>query len=120
MRVIGFDPFPALGNIHKLSPGVELARTLSELIKESDVLSIHVPLTDKTRDSIGHSIIDELPRGAILVNYARGPIVDEEAVIKALDSGRLSNYITDFPSGRLVAHPKVLAPSPSWRQHRRK
>lgn len=108
MRVIGFDPSPALENIHQLSPDVELSRSLSGLLRSADILTIHVPLNNKTRKMVNAELLRQLPVGAILVNYARPAIVDEEAVVAALASGQLSSYITDFPSPALLCHPNVL------------
>ncbi len=108
MRVIGFDPAPALENIHMLSPEVEISRSMGEVVRNANILSIHVPYNDKTKGFVDSELLEDLPAGAILINYARGRIVDESAVLAALDSGRLSGYITDFPSGAIIAHPKVL------------
>lgn len=108
MQVIGFDPFPALENIHELSPEVTLARSMDEVVRNADILTIHSPLNNKTRGMVNDGLIKKLPKGAILVNYARGPIVDDEAVIAALTSGHLETYITDFPARSILRHPKVL------------
>ena len=108
MRVLGFDPFPALENIHALSPGVTLCRTPADVVRHADVLSLHLPLSDKSRGLVNAEFLARLRPGAILINYARGPIVDETAVIAALESGRLGGYITDFPSARTLAHPAIL------------
>lgn len=109
MQVIGFDPFPALENIHHLYPEVRLARSWREVVEHADVLSLHMPLNDKTRNFINADILRRLPEGAILVNYARGPLIDEAAVLEALDSGRIAGYITDFPTASMLRHPKVIA-----------
>ncbi len=109
MRVIGFDPFPALENIHILSPEVTLCRSLSEILRHADILTLHMPLNDKTKGLVNAKMLSQLPHGAILVNYARGPVVDDEAVLAALNSGALLAYVTDFPTSRILAHPHVLA-----------
>ncbi len=109
MRVVGFDPSPALENIHQLSPEVTLARSLGEVLNGANVLSLHMPVNAKTRGLVNGEFIEQLPVGAILVNYARGPIVEDDAVFTGLTSGRLAGYITDFPSAALLAHPKVLS-----------
>ncbi|HIJ78696.1 MAG: 3-phosphoglycerate dehydrogenase family protein [Desulfobulbaceae bacterium] len=108
MRVIGFDPFPALENIHNLSPEVILARSLGEMVRHADILTVHTPLNEKTIGVVDRDLLNRLPAGAILVNYARGPIVDEAAVLAALDSGQLSAYLTDFPTKATLAHPKII------------
>lgn len=108
MQVVGFDPAPALGNIHGLSPQVRLSRSMKDLLRQSDILSLHLPLNQKTQGLVGREMLAQLPPGAILVNYARGPVVDEEAVLAALASGALSCYIADFPSAAVVSHPKII------------
>jgi len=108
MRVIGFDPSPALENIHALSPEVVLARSLADVLREADILSLHLPLGEKTRGLVTSDLLARLPAGAILVNYARGPIVDNGAVLAALESGALSCYITDFPAAAVLDHAKIL------------
>ena len=108
MRVVGFDPAPALENIHGLSPQVRLSRSLADLLRQADILSLHLPLNGKTRGLVGCEMLAQLPPGAILVNYARGPIVDEQAVLARLADNGLSCYITDFPTAATVNHPRII------------
>ncbi len=108
MKVKGFDPKPVLANIHMLLPEVEVVHTLDEAIGKADIVSLHVPLIDRTRNLVSSEFLARMKKGALLVNYARGPIVNEEAVLSALDSGRLRGYIADFPSKLLIGHEKVL------------
>ncbi|MBU0483353.1 MAG: phosphoglycerate dehydrogenase [Proteobacteria bacterium] len=109
MKVIGFDPSPAVENIHALDPEVILSRSMMDVIRQSDILSLHMPYNDKTRGLVNAELLRQLPEGAILVNHARGPIVDEQAVLSVLDNGRLNRYITDFPSGALIDHRRVIS-----------
>lgn len=108
MEVKGFDPKPVLANIHMLLPDVELVHSLDQAIGKADIVSLHVPLIEKTKDLVNNEFIARMKKGALLVNYARGPIVNEEAVLVALDSGRLSGYIADFPTEKLIGHDRVL------------
>jgi len=108
MRTIGFDPSPALENIHMLSPEVTLSRSLNDVIKNADILTLHMPYNENTRDLMNGELIAKLPDGAMLINYARGEVVVNEDVLAALDSGKLGCYITDFPSAALIGHPKVI------------
>lgn len=108
MRVIGFDPFPALGNIHQLSAEVDLARSMNELVSRAEILTLHVPLSNKTRGLVNTDFLARLQNGTILVNYSRGEIIDEPALLAALDSGRLAGYLTDFPTAVIVGHPLVI------------
>lgn len=108
MRVLGFDPYPAIENIHQLSPDVDFVRSQAEIVHSADILSLHVPYNRKTQHLVNGEFLRSLKPGAILVNYARGEVVDDKAVLAALDSGRLGGYLTDFPTSAMLHHPKVL------------
>lgn len=108
MQVMGYDPGPALDNIHQLSPDVKICRSLKDCVGDADIVSIHLPLNEKTKNLINAEFIAKMKKGAVLVNYSREQIVDEEAVIAALDSGWLEAYLTDFPTSLNVGHEKVL------------
>ena len=109
MKVVGFDPQITVRRAWQLSSGVEQVDTLDRLFKKSDAVSVHVPLVNGTRSLVNRDRLALLPDKAILINFARGGIVDTEAVLQALDSGRLHAYICDFPTRELIAHPKVVA-----------
>lgn len=108
MRVIGFDPFPVMDNIHELSPRVELAKSRREVLSQADYVSVHVPLNRKTTGLINDDFIEAMKEGALLFNYARGPVADEDAILRGLDSGKLSGHISDFPSEKFIGHEKIL------------
>lgn len=108
MRVIGFDPFPVMDNIHDLSPDVELARSRAEVLAQSDYVSLHVPLNKNTQGLVSTEFLNKMKPGALLLNYARGPVVDEDAVVQALADGHLRGYITDFPSEKIIGCDKIL------------
>ena len=109
MRVIGYDPYPVLENIHRLLPEVKLAQSRQEVLAQADYLSLHVPLNKATAGLVNAEFIAGMKKGAVLLNYARGPIVDAEAVRTALDAdGQLAGYLADFPTEKLLGHEKVL------------
>ncbi|WP_028582572.1 3-phosphoglycerate dehydrogenase family protein [Desulfogranum japonicum] len=109
MKVIGFDPFPAMDNIHYLSPEVTLARSRREALENADFISVHIPLNNKTRGYVTQKdFLQFVKDGAILINYARGPVVDEGAVLAALASGKLRGHISDFPSTKFLNHKKII------------
>ncbi|PIE60037.1 MAG: 3-phosphoglycerate dehydrogenase [Desulfobulbus propionicus] len=109
MRVIGFDPFPAMDNIHGLSSEVVLARSRKEALGQADFISVHIPLNPNTRNYVTQKdFLEFVRKGAILINYARGPIVDEHAVLAALENGTLRGHISDFPSLQFIGHKKIL------------
>jgi D-3-phosphoglycerate dehydrogenase len=108
MKVVGFDPAITVENAWQLSSGVNQAETLDQLFKDADFISIHVPLLDATRKIVNADRLALLNNGAVLVNFARGGIVDDAAAIAALDSGKLHAYVSDFPTPELIAHPKAM------------
>ncbi|MDB5102529.1 MAG: D-isomer specific 2-hydroxyacid dehydrogenase NAD-binding protein [Fibrobacteres bacterium] len=108
MNVIGYDPFPTVANVHLLNPRVEIAHKLDDVIAQADVISVHVPLSDKTRNLIGEAQLKKAKNGVILMNYARKGIYDDAAVVAGLESGKVSHYINDFPSKALLGRPNVI------------
>ena len=109
MRVVGFDPKLTVQRAWQLSASVEQARSLEELLGRCDFVSVHVPLTDTTRGLLDARRLACLRPGAVVLNMARGGIVDTDAVVAALDAGRLHAYVTDFPDARLAGHRGVIA-----------
>lgn len=109
MKVLGFDPKITVERAWQLSADVEQAATLDELFSRADYISPHVPLVDGTRGLIDAHRIGLMKAGSVLLNFARGPIVDEAAVIAALESGSLSAYVCDFPSEALLAQERCIA-----------
>ena len=109
MKVVGFDPQITVRRAWQLSSGVQQVDTLDRLFKESDFVTAHVPLIDATRGMINADRIALMRDGSVLINFARGGIVDDDAALAALDSGKLHAYVSDFPTPALIAHPKVIA-----------
>lgn len=108
MKVIGYDAFPTLTNMHQLNRQVEIARRMEEVIAAADVLSAHVPFSEKTRHLIGEDQIRLMKPECILMNYARDGIYDDAAVLEALDTGKVSVFITDFPTHALIQNGRVM------------
>ena len=109
MRVIGFDPAMTVERAWQMSSGVEKAASLDHLFSQADFVTVHVPLIDATRDLVNAERLALMKEDAILLNFARGGIVDEDAVIAALDADRLAAYVCDFPNNKNRLHPKVTA-----------
>ncbi len=109
MKVAGFDPQITVRRAWQLSSGVEQTETLDHLFKKSDAVSVHVPLLDDTRGLVNRERLALMRKGGVLINFARGGVVDNTAVIKSLDSGHLRAYVCDFPTAELVAHPNATA-----------
>jgi D-3-phosphoglycerate dehydrogenase len=109
MRVIGFDPEITVDAAWRLPSSVRKAHSIEELLRVSDFVTLHVPLLPVTRNLIDAKRLENVKHGAVLLNFARDRIVDEQAVLAALRARRLKYYMTDFPSAALLAEPAVVA-----------
>ena len=109
MDVVGFDPQLTVESAWQLSSLAKRAGSIDDLISRADIVTLHVPLNDHTRHVINAARLDFMKKGAVLINFSREKVVDEEAVLAALDSGQLAAYVCDFPSRNLLGHDKVIA-----------
>jgi D-3-phosphoglycerate dehydrogenase len=108
MNVLGYDPAITVQHAWQLSSGVQKAVNLDDLFARADVVTVHVPLTKSTDKLVNGARIETMRRGSVILNFSRDAIVDSEAVIAALNDGKLLAYVTDFPSRALLDHPKVI------------
>ena len=109
MKVIGFDPKITVESAWRLAADVQRAQSIDSVIAAADILTFHVPLNDQTRNILDATRVQALKPGAIVINLSREGVVDVEALCQALDQGQLHAYVTDFPTPKLVSHPKVIA-----------
>jgi D-3-phosphoglycerate dehydrogenase len=109
MNVLGYDPEITVDAAWSLPAQVRKAHSIDEVLKGSHFVTLHVPLTKATRDLLNAARLAHARAGAILVNFSREGIVDDRAVVEALDAHRLKAYVTDFPTARLAGHPGVVA-----------
>lgn len=107
MKVLGYDPQITVQRAWTLSANVEQALSLEDLFARSDAITVHVPLNDATRGLVNAPRLALMRKGSVVLNFARGPIVDAAATIAALDAGQLHAYVCDFPSNALKDHPRV-------------
>ena len=108
MNVAGYDPYISVDAAWKLSGNVRNAESLDVLLSTADYVTIHIPYSETTRDMLDAKKISRMKKGARLINLARGGLVREADIAAALDSGRLSLYVTDFPTPELLSHNKVI------------
>jgi D-3-phosphoglycerate dehydrogenase len=108
MRVIGYDPTITVQRAWQLESDVEAALSIDDLLSRSDFVTFHVPLTDQTRHMINAERMKTLKDGAVMLNFSRDGILDDDAVVTALDQGKLYAYCCDFPSNLLKDHPRVV------------
>jgi D-3-phosphoglycerate dehydrogenase len=109
MKVVGFDPKITVRRAWQLSSAVQQVDTLDRLFKKSNAVTVHVPLVETTHHLVNRDRLALMPSDSVLINFARGGVVDNDATIAALDSGQLHAYVCDFPTPDLIAHPKVVA-----------
>jgi D-3-phosphoglycerate dehydrogenase / 2-oxoglutarate reductase len=108
MKVVGYDPTITVQRAWQLASDVQPAISIDDLLSRSDFVTFHVPLTDETRHMINAERIKILKKGAVLLNFSREGILDDDAVVTALDQGHLYAYCCDFPSNLLKDHPRVV------------
>ena len=108
MDVIGLDPFISVEHAWSLSRAIKRASTLEELLQKSDYVTIHVPLSPKTKNMFDTRLFGLMKNGARLLNFSRAELVDGEACRQALKEGKLLGYVTDFPTEDMINVPGVV------------
>ena len=109
MDVYGYDPFLSVDSALRLDRHIHVVQDINELYKRADYITIHIHFTPKTEKMIDETAIANMKRGVRFINLARGEIVDDDAMLAALDTGKVAAYVTDFPNNRIVQAPHVIA-----------
>ena len=109
MDVYGYDPFLSVDAALRLDRHVHVVRDVRELYKKADYITAHIHFNEKTRHMIDADALAQMKPGVRLINLARGGVVDDDALLAALDAGQVTAYVTDFPTNKLVAAPHVVA-----------
>jgi D-3-phosphoglycerate dehydrogenase / 2-oxoglutarate reductase len=108
MHVIGYDPEITVDSAWSLPATVKKAHSLGEVLKHSNFLTLHVPLVDATRGMVDAGGIAQMKAGAVVLNFSRGGVVDETAILEALETGQLAKYVCDFPAPHLAQQAGVI------------
>ncbi|MFV0406161.1 MAG: phosphoglycerate dehydrogenase [Propioniciclava sp.] len=108
MNVLGYDPKVTVEHAWQLSSSVERVTALDQLLRRADIITVHIPLVDGTRGLIAGPQFQAMKQSAVLINFARGPIVDETALVAALEDNQLRGYVCDFPTPALNQRPRVV------------
>ncbi len=108
MDVIGYDPQITVQSAWRLSADVRQASSVDDLLRQADFVTFHVPLVDATRHLIDEQRIRGMKDGAVVLNFAREGIVDNDAIVDALDAGKLYAYVCDFVAPRINGHPRIV------------
>ena len=109
MNVLGYDPEITVEAAWSLPSEVRKAHSIEEVLRNCDYVTLHVPLLDVTRNLINSQRVKAMKHGAILLNFSRDGIVDNDAVLEGLESKRLRYYVCDFPARKLLGKPHVVA-----------
>ncbi|MCW8920175.1 MAG: phosphoglycerate dehydrogenase [Sedimenticola sp.] len=108
MNVIGYDPTITVRSAWQLSSDIKQALSVDDLVSRCDFITFHVPLIESTKHMINAERLQSMKKNSVLLNFARSGIIDDEAAVAALDSGKLYAYICDFPSNLLKDHPRCI------------
>ena len=109
MDVYGYDPYLSVDSALRLDRHIRVVQDINELYRRADYITIHIHFTPQTRHMIDGEAIAHMKNGVRFINMARGEIVDDEAMLSALDIGKVATYVTDFPTNKLVRSPHVVA-----------
>jgi D-3-phosphoglycerate dehydrogenase len=109
MDVLGYDPEITVDAAWSLPSQVKKANSVAEVLKNADFVSMHVPLVDATRKMINAEALAQARQGAVLLNFSREGVVDEAAVLAALEAKKLACYVCDFPTANVINHPQIIA-----------
>ncbi|MDD4844356.1 MAG: 3-phosphoglycerate dehydrogenase family protein [Anaerotignum sp.] len=108
MDVIGYDPYLSLESAWHLSPSVEKADSIEDVVAKCDYITLHIPLTDKTKHTYNEELFAKTKPGARLLNFARGGLVDTTALLAALENGTIARYVTDFPEKEILGYENII------------
>ncbi|MHB1948458.1 MAG: 3-phosphoglycerate dehydrogenase family protein [Gammaproteobacteria bacterium] len=109
MKVVGYDPTITVSRAWELSSSVQQARSIDDLLLEADFVTFHVPLNEETQHMINASRMHLLKKGVVMLNFARDGIVDNDALIEAIQSKHVLAYVTDFPNEKIKDFPQVIS-----------
>ncbi|PWL70612.1 MAG: 3-phosphoglycerate dehydrogenase [Clostridiales bacterium] len=109
MTVLGYDPYLSVDAAWALSRGIVHAKSVEDIYKNSDYITIHVPYNSETKHMINAEVIDMMKPGVRVLNFARGELVDDDAMLAALEAGKVARYVTDFPNEKTVNTKGVVA-----------
>ena len=109
MQVYGYDPFLSVNNALKLSSQIKIVKELEDIAKKCDYITIHIPyIADQNKGIMNKKLFSKMKNGTVLINCARGELVNNDDVIDAVKSGKLARYIVDFPSEELIGVENII------------
>ena len=109
MNVIGYDPFLSLDAALGLKPGVKVLPDMKLVLPACDFVTVHIPATDNTKEMLNADIFNQMKENAVLLNFSRDKLVNEDDLVAALEAGKPAKYITDFPTDKLLGKKNVIS-----------
>lgn len=109
MDVYGYDPYLSVDSALRLDRHIHVVKEVDELYRRSDYVSIHVPFMESTRNTVDEAALSKMKRGVRVINLARGELVNDDAMLEALETGKVSCYVTDFPNNKILGSTHVVA-----------
>lgn len=109
MKVYGYDPYLSVKSAWQLSSHVKVVQNIEEIYENCDYITLHLPLLDSTKGTINKESIAMMKDGVRIMNFARGGLVDDAAIIEALENGKVGKYVTDFPDSVVASAPNTIA-----------
>lgn len=108
LEVLGYDPYISVNSAWRLSRKIKHITDINEIFKDCDYITLHVPLTNDNKGMIGKDSIAEMKDGVVILNFARDLLVDDDEMEKALESGKVARYVTDFPNTKSAKMEKAI------------
>lgn len=108
MEVYGYDPYLTLKAAWNISSSINKVENLEKMLKICDYITVHVPLNDGTRGIVNDENMKLMKKNAVILNFARGGIIDDQAAVNAVDSGQIAKYVTDFPNNTVIGKENII------------
>ncbi len=109
MKVLGYDPYITLKSAHQLSDAISVVSDIELLLSQCDYISLHIPVMEETKGFFHRERFSQMKDQAVLLNFARDTLVNDEDLLFALSTGKLKHYVTDFPNDAVIGHSGVIA-----------
>lgn len=108
MKVVGYDPYLGVRAAHDMYPCIEILPNMGDLLSVCDYITVHIPANPENRNMFNKEIFDQCKEGVVILNFSRNSLVNEEDLLDAINSGKIKQYVTDFPTDGIMCKPGVL------------
>lgn len=108
MDVYGFDPFISIKAAWNLAKNVQYCKSIDEILNKCDIITIHIPYSEETKNLVNDDFFKKIKKNALLLNFSRGGLIDNDKLLTALNNDEFGLYLTDFPNESLLNNPKII------------